>query len=131
MGWRCLSSAVWRCPGATNRNYPTPGSGVSRQSRKNSQAGITDSRLESDRMDTMTAELLLLPAPTVEEVAPKIAAGRLPLMAFVDSETERVLQESATMFGRHLIQKGGIGKAIDYLSQQRSPQLLIVDISGI
>src|SRR5438067_751519 len=83
-------------------------------------------------MDTMTIEQppLLLASP-VEEAAPKIAAGRLPLMAFVDTESERVLQESSTMFGRHLIQRGGIEKAIDYLSQQRSPQLLIVDISGV
>src|SRR5690348_10944631 len=83
-------------------------------------------------MDTMTLESppLLLPS-AVEEASPKISAGRLPLMAFVDPETERVLQESATMFGRHLIQRGGIEKAIDYLSQQRSPQLLIVDISGV
>jgi hypothetical protein len=64
-------------------------------------------------MDTMTLDSppLLLSSP-VEE-APKIAAGRLPLMAFVDAESERVLQESATLFGRHLIQKGGIDKAIN------------------
>ena len=77
-----------------------------------------------------TPSSLLLASP-VEEAAPKIAAGRLPLMAFVDAESERVLQESSTMFGRHLIQKGGIEKAIDYLTAQRSPQLLIVDISGV
>lgn len=82
-------------------------------------------------MDTMMIDTppLLLASP---EATPKIAAGRLPLMAFVDAESERVLQESATMFGpRYLIQKGGIEKAIDYLTQQRSPQLLIVDISGV
>ena len=84
-------------------------------------------------MDTMMTieHTPLLLASTVEESAPKVAAGRLPFMAFVDAESERVLQESSTLFGRHLIQKGGLEKAIDYLSQQRSPQLLIVDISGV
>ena len=84
-------------------------------------------------MDTMTAALevpLLLASPTTE-TSPRVAAGRLPLMAFVDAETERVLQESAVMLGRCVIMRGGIGKATEYLSQQRSPQLLIVDISGV
>ena len=84
-------------------------------------------------MDTMTAALevpLLLASPTTE-TSPRAAAGRLPLMAFVDAETERVLQESAVMLGRCVIMRGGIGKATEYLNQQRSPQLLIVDISGL
>ena len=84
-------------------------------------------------MDTMTAALevpLLLASPTTE-TSPRVAAGRLPLMAFVDAETERVLQESAVMLGRCVIMRGGIGKATEYLNQQRSPQLLIVDISGL
>src|SRR5437763_5364981 len=55
-------------------------------------------------MDTMTAAVeapLLLASPTTE-TSPRVAAGRLPLMAFVDAETERVLQESAVMLGlRH------------------------------
>ncbi len=83
-------------------------------------------------MDTMTAAVeapLLLASPTTE-TSPRAAAGRLPLMAFVDAETERVLQESAVMLGRCAIMRGGIGKATEYLNQQRSPQLLIVDISG-
>jgi pilus assembly protein CpaE len=83
-----------------------------------------------DNIMTLEHTPLLLASP-VEEAAPKIAAGRLPLMAFVDAESERMLQESSASFGRHLIQKGGIEKAIDYLNQQRSPQLLIVDISGV
>src|SRR5947207_6780684 len=89
-------------------------------------------RREPD-MDTMTAALevpLLLASPTTE-TSPRVAAGRLPLMAFVDAETERVLQESAVMLGRCVIMRGGIGKATEYLNQQRSPQLLIVDISGV
>src|SRR5437763_3747868 len=89
-------------------------------------------RREPD-MDTMTAALevpLLLSSPTAE-TAPRVAAGRLPLMAFVDAETERVLQESSGMPGRCAIMRGGIGKAIEYLSEQRSPQLLLVDISSV
>jgi pilus assembly protein CpaE len=53
-------------------------------------------------------------------------------VAFVDAETERVLQEASILTGRSLnIMRGGIVKAIDYLSEQRSPHLLLVDISGI
>ena len=82
-------------------------------------------------MDAMTVEApLLLSSPTTE-MAPRAAAGRLPFMAFVDAETERVLQESCGMLGRCAILRGGIGKAIEYLSEQRSPQLLLVDISGV
>jgi len=83
-------------------------------------------------MDTiMTAEPLLLLASPATEVAPKLAAGRLPFMAFVDAETDRVLQESSASLGRFVVMRGGIAKAIEYLSEERSPQLLIVDISGV
>ena len=40
-------------------------------------------------MDAMIVEAPLLLSPTAEP-APRVAAGRLPLMAFVDAETERV-----------------------------------------
>jgi pilus assembly protein CpaE len=76
-------------------------------------------------------DLKLLTAPTTIEAAPKIAAGRTPLMAFVDAETERVLQEASVLLGRSVIVRGGITKAIEYLSEQRSPHLLLVDISAI
>ena len=83
-------------------------------------------------MDTiMTAEPTLLLASPIVEATTAVAAGRLPLMAFVDAETERVLQESSGMLGRCAIMRGGIAKAIEYLSEQRSPLLLLVDISGI
>src|SRR5947209_18454479 len=74
---------------------------------------------------------LLTPAPI--ETAPKLAAGRIPLIAFVDAESERVLHEASVLgaFGRSLIMRGGIAKAIQYLEAQRSPHLLIVDISGV
>lgn len=83
-------------------------------------------------MDTiMTSEPTLLLASSAVETAATVPAGRLPLMAFVDAETERVLQESSGMLGRCAIMRGGIAKAIEYLSEQRSPLLLLVDISGI
>src|SRR5258707_2330050 len=74
---------------------------------------------------------LLLASPATEGAAPKLAAGRLPLMAFVDAQTERALQESSVLLGRCVITRGGIKRAIEYLNEQRSPQLLLVDISGI
>jgi pilus assembly protein CpaE len=85
-------------------------------------------------MDTLMAELepvALLTNSAATDAAPRLAAGRPPLMAFVDAETERVLQESSVLIGRGVVMRGGIAKAIEYLSEQRSPHLLIVDISGI
>jgi pilus assembly protein CpaE len=75
--------------------------------------------------------LKLLTVQTPYEAEPLVAAGRLPLIAFVDAETERVMQEASVLLGRSQIMRGGIAKAIEYLSEQRSPHLLIVDISGI
>ena len=85
-------------------------------------------------MDGMTdtiEPLKLLTTAEALETSPKVADGRLPLMAFVDAETERVLQEASVLLGRSAIMRGGIAKAIDYLSEERSPHLLLVDISGI
>ena len=81
-------------------------------------------------MDTHMETPLLLAQPAAAE-PPKTAAGRLPLMAFVDGESEQVLQEAAVLLGRCVIMRGGIRKATEYLTEQRSPHLLIVDISGI
>src|SRR5215471_14177703 len=84
-------------------------------------------------MDTMTLEPTtdnLLTATTIEPVL-RIAAGRLPVMAFVDADTERLLQESSLLSGRNQVIRGGITKAIEYLSEHRSPHLLLVDISGV
>jgi pilus assembly protein CpaE len=61
----------------------------------------------------------------------RIAAGRLPVMAFVDADTERLLQDASVLPGRNQIVRGGIAKAIEYLSEQRSPHVLLVDISGV
>lgn len=76
-------------------------------------------------------QALSILAPAIE-AAPKLAAGRLSVMAFVvDADSERVLRESAALLGGNLIVRGGIAKAIEHLSEQRSPHLLIVDISGV
>jgi pilus assembly protein CpaE len=86
-------------------------------------------------MDTMTIEpedLRLVTAAQIE--APKLLlapAGRLPVIAFVDAQTEQLLQEASVLSGRNLIVRGGIAKAIEYLNEQRSPNLLLVDISGV
>src|SRR6266404_3114273 len=72
----------------------------------------------------------LLTATAIEPVL-RIAAGRLPVIAFVDADAERLLQESSLLPGRNQIIRGGITKAIDYLNEQRSPHLLLVDISGV
>ena len=88
-------------------------------------------------MDTIMTEtlepdaLLSIAALVASDGAPRLAAGRPPLMAFVDAETDRVIQEASVALGRGVIMRGGIAKAIEYLSEQRSPHLLIVDISGV
>jgi pilus assembly protein CpaE len=84
-------------------------------------------------MDAMTiepAEINLRTATAIEPVL-RIAAGRLPVMAFVDGPTEQLLQESSVLLGRNQIVRGGFAKAIEYLNEQRSPHLLLVDISGV
>jgi len=78
-----------------------------------------------------TDEPISLVTATVIEPVLRIAAGRLPVIAFVDADTERLLQESSLLPGRNQIIRGGITKAIDYLNEQRSPHLLFVDISGV
>ena len=80
-------------------------------------------------MSMETEELRLVPA--IEPPKLLAPAGRLPMMAFVDAETERALQESSGLLGRNEIIRGGIAQAIKYLNEQRSPHLLIVDISGV
>lgn len=83
-------------------------------------------------MDALEPSPSTLLSPTPLAAAPKLAAGRLPLIAFVDAASERVLHEASMLgsLGRNLIMRGGIAKAIEYLGAQRSPHLLIVDISG-
>ena len=77
--------------------------------------------------------ILEAPAP-IERGTGRVPVGRPSLMAFVaDAETERALRDCLT----HLavapgeILRGGIAKAIEFLGTQRSPNTLIVDITGI
>lgn len=71
------------------------------------------------------------PAP-IERVA-RAAAGRVRLMAFVaNGESEASLKAclSQLSFSDAPVKRGGIAKAIQLLSYERSPEQLIVDISG-
>jgi pilus assembly protein CpaE len=71
---------------------------------------------------------------TIERAGNRLPAGRLPLQAFVaDTETERVLRDCLTQlaFANPVIARGGITNAIATLGAERSPNILIVDISGV
>jgi pilus assembly protein CpaE len=78
--------------------------------------------------------VLEAPAPIERTVAGKQLLGRPAFLAFVaDAETDKLLHECVTQLalGQGTIMRGGIGKAIEYLGQHRSPHILIVDVSGI
>ena len=71
---------------------------------------------------------------TIERATNRVPVGRAPLQAFVaDAETERVLRDCLTQlaFADPAIARGGIAKAIQNLAAERSPNILIVDITGI
>lgn len=76
-----------------------------------------------------------LQVPTGVEATPlRTPAGRVPLMAFVlDAATDEVCSRCLPQmdFLNPPILRGGIEKAIQQLSGQRSPTVLIVDISGV
>jgi pilus assembly protein CpaE len=77
--------------------------------------------------------ILEVPAP-IERASARAQPGRPHLCAYVaDGETERVLRECLEHLGGAdaPIARGGIAKAIDTLATERSPELLIVDISGV
>jgi pilus assembly protein CpaE len=77
--------------------------------------------------------ILEAPAP-IERAAPQTAPGRAALLAFVaDAESERNLQECLDELGfaETPVARGGITKAINVLGAQRSPEILIVDVSGV
>jgi pilus assembly protein CpaE len=77
--------------------------------------------------------ILEVPTP-IERTAARTPEGRAPVLAFVaDGETERILQECLDHLGypETPISRGGIVKAIDALASQRSPEILIVDITGV
>jgi len=77
--------------------------------------------------------ILEMPAP-IEKTANRLPAGRAPLLAFVsDAATEKVLRDCLTQLSlaHDMIVRGGIAKAIETLGAERSPNILIVDISGV
>src|SRR5438046_8274111 len=57
----------------------------------------------------------------------------MPVMAFViDPDTERAIREFiAAQDIEGTVVRGGIARAIDHLSTARSPNTLIVDLSGV
>jgi pilus assembly protein CpaE len=77
--------------------------------------------------------ILEIPAP-IEKTTSRPPAGRAPLLAFVaNNATEKALRECLTQLSlaHGMITRGGIAKAIETLGIERSPNILIVDISGI
>jgi len=78
--------------------------------------------------------VLEAPAPIERTTTTKQPLGRPAFLAFVsDGETETLLREcvSELVPGNGSIMRGGIAKAVTHLGQHRSPQILIVDISGV
>src|SRR3954451_217648 len=67
------------------------------------------------------------------DAAPKAPAGRLPLLAFVtDAATETAVTDGVATAGVAPLRvvRGNISKAIQHLASERSPSILVVDISG-
>jgi pilus assembly protein CpaE len=78
--------------------------------------------------------VLEAPAPIGRTAATKPLVGRPAFLAFVaDGESETLLQECMRQLapGKGSIIRGGITKAVAHLGQHRSPDILIVDISGV
>jgi pilus assembly protein CpaE len=78
--------------------------------------------------------VLEAPAPIERKAASKQPFGRPAILGFVsDGETETLLREYISELepGDGSILRGGIAKAITHLAQHRSPEILIVDISGV
>ena len=68
------------------------------------------------------------------DLLPKAPAGRLPMLAFViDAASEAAVADGATHLGiaPFRVMRGGIDKAIQHLASERSPGILIVDLSGV
>ncbi|HUB95261.1 MAG TPA: P-loop NTPase [Stellaceae bacterium] len=69
-----------------------------------------------------------------QDAAQRGVALRPPLIGFVaDTQSESVLRECLAQLSitNTMVMKGGITKCIQYLYEERSPNVLIVDISGI
>src|ERR1700747_3060255 len=92
------------------------------------------SLVDTDRGGSQPVRSILeMPAP-IEKTTNRLPVGRAPLLAFVsDAATEKALRECLTQLSlaNGMIVRGGIAKAIETLGAERSPNILIVDISGI
>ena len=75
-----------------------------------------------------------LQSPRPIENTATAPVGRVRLMAFVwDGETEASLNSclSHLWFANAKIKRGGIARAIQYLGAERSPEIIVVDISDV
>lgn len=76
----------------------------------------------------------IIELPTPIERSDRLPAGRVPLLAFVtDRQTKTDIEESLAplALADAPVMRGGITKAIQFLAAERSPETLIVDISGV
>jgi pilus assembly protein CpaE len=76
----------------------------------------------------------LVERATAVDATPKAPAGRLPFLAFVaDAATETAVLECAAQLAitHFRVVRGGIAKAIQHLEAERSPAVLIIDISDV
>ncbi|HYZ41875.1 MAG TPA: AAA family ATPase, partial [Stellaceae bacterium] len=82
----------------------------------------------------MMRNVLELPKPIERTAGDKPAAGRPQFLGFAaDAETEKLLHECVAhlALGQGTVIRGGIAKAVEHLGQHRSPNVLVVDISGV
>jgi pilus assembly protein CpaE len=74
----------------------------------------------------------LLSSTTTLERSTKVPAGRPAALAFVnDPESEAVLKTAFREEAPGAVLRGDINKAIQHLSETRSPRVLVVDISNV
>ena len=94
-----------------------------------------DDRRKHQVMNVFQTSRSSLQSPVpIQRPANRLPSGRNPLAAFVaNAETEAALRECLAQLAlaHGTITRGGIAKAIDYLAVERSPNILIVDISGV
>jgi pilus assembly protein CpaE len=77
--------------------------------------------------------VLSAPAP-IEKTTTKLPVGRAPIMAFVsDAESESAAHECLAQLAvpNAVLIRGGIAKAVQYLATERSPTVLLVDVSDV
>jgi pilus assembly protein CpaE len=78
--------------------------------------------------------VLELPTPIERAAVTRLPLGRPPFIGFVaDAETEALVHECVAELGlgQGSVIRGGIAKAVEHLGQHRSPNILVVDISGV